>query len=270
MIETRKPIEENDLHAFVDGLLDEERQAEVEAWLADRPEDAARVADWQAQNAGIRALFSSIGEARPEDARLFAARIVRPFRFPRTRLLQVAAAIALFVSGVAAGQLAPPLLHRDDGGSGIETVAIDLPQQSRSAFLIYASEVRHPVEVGADEQAHLATWLGKRLNLPFRIPDLTATGLELVGGRLVPVSGKPGALLMYEDAAGQRITVMIGRNDENHSTSFRYASDGGIETFYWIDGPVGYAVSGEVPRERLQQIADECYRQFPDEDRSDS
>ncbi|MCL6708190.1 anti-sigma factor [Pseudomonas sp. R2.Fl] len=270
MTDTRKPIEESDLHAYVDGRLDETRRAEVEAWLANRPEDAARVADWQAQNAGIRALFSAGGEAKPDDARLFAARAVRPARVPRTRLLQAAAAVALFVSGAAAGQLAPSLLRPDDGGNGIETVAVDLPQQSRSAFLIYASEVRHPVEVGADEQAHLATWLGKRLDLPFRIPDLTATGLELVGGRLVPVSGKPGALLMYEDAAGQRITVMVGRNDENRSTSFRYESDGGVETFYWIDGPVGYAVSGEVPRERLQQIADECYRQFPDEDRSDS
>src|SRR5690606_22991698 len=152
-----------------------------------------------AQNAGIRALFSGVSEARPDDARLFAARAVHSARFPRTRLLQAAAAITLFVSGVAAGQLAPSILRPHDDGSGIKTIAIDLPQQSRSAFLIYASEVRHPVEVGADEQAHLATWLGKRLDLPFRIPDLTATGLNLVGGRLVPVSGKAGALLMYED-----------------------------------------------------------------------
>lgn len=270
MSDTRKPIEESDLHAFVDHLLDQERRAEVVAWLADRPEDTARVAEWQAQNAGIRTLFADGSEERPGDAELFAPRSAPSARFLKPRLLQAAAALALFVSGVAAGQFVPSLLSPDDSPRRIETVAFDLPQQSRSAFLIYASEVRHPVEVGADEQAHLATWLGKRLDLPFRIPDLTAAGLELIGGRLVPVSGKPGALLMYEDAAGQRITVMIGRNDENHSTSFRYASDGGIETFYWIDGPVGYAVSGEVPRERLQQIADECYRQFPDKDRSDS
>lgn len=270
MIDTRKPVGESDLHAFVDGLLDPNRRAEVEAWLADHPEDAARVTDWQAQNTGIHALFANGCEARPDDMRLFVSRSTLPARFPGSRLLQAAAALALFVSGIAVGQFAPPFLRQDERGGDIETVAIDLPQQSRSAFLIYASEVRHPVEVGADEQAHLATWLGKRLDLPFHIPDLTALDLELIGGRLVPVSGKPGALLMYEDAAGRRITVMIGRNDENRSTSFRYASDGGIETFYWIDGPVGYAVSGEVPRERLQQIADECYRQFPDEEHSDS
>lgn len=165
----------------------------------------------------------------------------------------------LFVGGAIAGQLAPPYFTGAPQPA-LQTAA--LPDQSRSAFLIYASDIRHPVEVGADEQQHLAAWLGKRLDTPLRIPDLSALGLKLVGGRLVPVSGKAGALLMYEDDAGERITVLLGRNEENRETSFRYASDAGLETFYWIDGPIGYAVTGEISRERLQQVADECYRQF--------
>jgi len=68
--------------------------------------------------------------------------------------------------------------------------------------------------------------------------------------------------LMYEDDAGERITVLIGRNEDNRTTSFRYMSEGAVETFYWIDGAIGYAVTGEVSRARLQAIADDCYRQF--------
>ena len=119
-----------------------------------------------------------------------------------------------------------------------------LPRQAQSAFLIYASEVRHPVEVGASEREHLATWLGKRLDYGLKIPDLSSLGFSLVGGRLVPVN----------DTAG--------RNPENRETSFRISSRGEVETFYWIDGEIGYAVTGEVPRALLQKVADECYRQF--------
>jgi anti-sigma factor RsiW len=38
-----RPISDDDLHAFVDGLLDSERQEEVQGYLAERPEVAARV-----------------------------------------------------------------------------------------------------------------------------------------------------------------------------------------------------------------------------------
>lgn len=128
--------------------------------------------------------------------------------------------------------------------------------------------MRHPVEVGADQQAHLATWLGKRLDYGLKIPDLSALGFSLVGGRLIPVNGTAGAMLMYEDGSGQRLTVLLGRNRDNRETSFRIASQGALGTFYWIDGEIGYAVTGEVPRDLLQKVAHECYRQFEAADAS--
>jgi anti-sigma factor RsiW len=67
---------------------------------------------------------------------------------------------------------------------------------------------------------------------------------------------------MYQNAAGQRLTVLVGHNTENTTTSFRFASSGDVETFYWIDGSLGYTVTGEISREMLQQVADECYKQF--------
>lgn len=260
MTETMQTVDENDLHAYADDRLDAARRAEVEAWLAAHPEDRARVADWQAQNAAIRSLFPGDETASDADRALLsgASRPARPRRLSVATLARTAAAILLFIGGIGVGRFAPPLFDADRPTLTTAT----LSDQSHSAFLIYASDIRHPVEVGADQQDHLATWLGKRLDHPMRIPDLSNLGMKLVGGRLVPVSGRPGALLMYEDTAGERITVLVGRNDENRETSFRYASDDGLETFYWIDGAVGYAVTGEISRERMQQVADECYRQF--------
>lgn len=263
MTDKNTPVSENDLHAYVDGFLDADRKREVEAWLGANPDAAAMVADWQRQNADIRSLFAGRAEARADDAAIVSKARAAAERGPTPglpRFWQAAAAVVLFIGGGLAGQMAPTLFP-GERQPALQSAAA-LPDQSHSAFLIYASDVRHPVEVGADEQQHLAAWLGKRLDTPLRIPDLTAVGLKLVGGRLVPVSGKAGALLMYEDDAGERVTVLLGRNEENRETSFRYASNAGLETFYWIDGPIGYAVTGEISRERLQQVADECYRQF--------
>ena len=255
-------IGEDDLHAYADGFLDPERRAAVEAFLAENPEAAAMVADWQRQSDGFRAMFSGYERQRPGDEALVVAHPPRPVRRLSVKRIgwQAAAAVLLFVAGAGVGQFAPRLVPSTQLP---QLSAASLPAQARSAFLIYASEVRHPVEVDASDQKHLATWLGKRLGHPLDIPDLSAFGFRLIGGRLVPVSGTAGALFMYEDDAGRRVTVLLGRNEENRETSFRFDSEGNVETFYWIDGPLGYAVTGEISRTLLQQIADACYKQFP-------
>ncbi|MEW9613970.1 anti-sigma factor [Shinella sp. S4-D37] len=254
-----RPVTETDLHAYADGLLDEAGRARVESHLARDPEAARLVADWQAQNDSLRDAFAAHAAARPSDIALVAGRpaVAKP---AAPRLALAAAAMLLFVLGGLAGHFGPMLLEKTPAVTAMDA----LPREARNAYLVYAGEVRHPVEVFADQEAHLARWLGKRLAIDdLKVPDLTAIGFRLVGGRLLPVTDKPGALFMYEDEAGRRVTVLVARNGENRTTSFRFAAANGVETFYWIDGDLGYAVTGDISRERLQQIAEECYRQFP-------
>ncbi|OHV23332.1 MULTISPECIES: anti-sigma factor family protein [Rhizobium] len=259
MNETNPIVTEADLHAYADGQLPETARARVEAYLADNPDEAALVAEWQAQNSGIRSLFSGYEQAKDTDILLLSP--------PRTvssawrRLTVAAAALVVFALGAVSGHYGPALLERPELQlAGSET----LPKQAETAFMVYAAEVRHPVEVFADEEAHLATWLGKRLAIQnLKIPNLQPLGFKLVGGRLLPVDDRPGAMFMYENQAGERLTVIVGRNTENRTTSFRFASSGNLETFYWIDGELGYAVTGEITRETLRSVAEECYRQFP-------
>ncbi|NVP56395.1 anti-sigma factor family protein [Mycoplana rhizolycopersici] len=257
MTQATGTIGENDLHAFVDGLLDEGRRAEVEAWLETNPQDAERVASWSSQNERIREVFAGDFVSRGSDAEML--RRNRPLvgsRFTRPAIA-AAAALLIFAAGFGSGRLTMETIAPPSGAS-----TTSLAQEARSAFLVYTSEVRHPVEVGADQQEHLAAWLGKRLDYRLRLPDLSALGYSLVGGRLLPVGGRPGALLMYQNAGGQRLTMIVGRNAENRETSFRLDTDGPIRTFYWIDGAIGYAVTGEIPANDLRAVADECYRQM--------
>jgi anti-sigma factor RsiW len=261
MNDRKSTVTEADLHAFADGLLPPEEHNRMETWLAGNPEETALVAAWKAQNAEIKALFGPYAVSRDGDIKLVTAKGQRDGS-RLTRRLQLAAAAALiFVAGAAAGRYVPLLTSQPDLQlTGIEA----LPRQAQSAFLVYASEVRHPVEVGADQEVHLATWLGKRLNIAkLKVPGLQSLGFQLVGGRLLPVNGTPGALFMYEDPTGKRLTVLVGRNKQNSTTSFRFANNGTVDTFYWIDGDLGYAVTGEISRDMLRQVAEECYRQFP-------
>jgi anti-sigma factor RsiW len=261
MSETNRSVTEAELHAFADGLLPASEHARVEAWLGENPDDASTVAAWKTQNAGIKTLFAPYEISKEDDRALVVHSPNRDNRIAIGRSWLAAATAAVFIAGIAAGHFLPPLAASPELQlAGIEA----LPRQAQSAFLVYASEVRHPVEVGADQEAHLATWLGKRLNIPdMKVPSLQTLGFQLVGGRLLPVNETPGALFMYEDATGKRITVLVGRNKENETTSFRFANAGSVDTFYWIDGELGYAVTGEISRDMLRQVAELCYKQFP-------
>lgn len=259
MNETNPIVTEADLLAYADGQLPQSSRARIEAYLADNPDEAAVVTEWQAQNAGIRSLFADYEKARDTDPLLVALpRAVSP---TRKRWALAATILVVFAVGAVSGHYGPALLEKPELQlAGLET----LPKQAETAFTVYAAEVRHPVEVFADEEAHLATWLGKRLAIEdLKIPNLQPLGFKLVGGRLLPVDGRPGAMFMYENQAGERLTVIVGRKTENRTTSFRFASSGNLETFYWIDGELGYAVTGEISRETLREVAEECYRQFP-------
>jgi anti-sigma factor RsiW len=143
----------------------------------------------------------------------------------------------------------------------------DAPQFVRRAALAHATyspEVRHPVEVGADQEAHLVAWLSKRLGAPVRAPKLEAVGYSLVGGRLLPGENGPVAHFMYQCKAGTRVTLYV-RTDANNNreTNFRYQAEGPVKVFYWIDRKFGYALSsGDIAKETLLGVANAVYTQL--------
>jgi anti-sigma factor RsiW len=51
-------------------------------------------------------------------------------------------------------------------------------------------------------------------------------------------------------------------NTTNRDTAFRFAQEGPVNVFYWIDGNFGYAISAGMPKNELAQIASAVYDQF--------
>ncbi len=246
------PISEDDLHAWVDGRLPPQRRAEVETWLAAHPEARARLEAWRAQDAALHRAFDGVlDEPVP-------TRLVRAAAAPHLLVRRAAAAFGWLALGSVLGFT----LGRDGAPLSGDELATSLPRYAAIAHAVYAPEQRHPVEVGAEQEAHLVAWLSKRLGAELRAPRLDAAGYRLVGGRLLPGEAGAVAQLMYEDATGRRLTLYVRRDGaERADTAFRVAQEGALGVFYWIDGRFGYALSGELPRDELLRVGTLVYRQ---------
>lgn len=247
------PVNEQQLHAYVDGAVDDIERAAVEAHLAAHPDDAARVAAYRAQNEALRRAFDDV-LAEPHRLR-FGPPARGRWRWP-------VALAATFVGGAALGAL----LHAAWPGGRSATVAVPIARHAAIAHAAYVPEVRHPVEVAGSDEQHLVAWLSKRLNAPVRAPSLTALGYSLLGGRLLPPAGEAGAapvaLFIYENAQGKRLSLLVRREPTARDTAFRFAQQGATNVFYWIDGPLGYALAGELRREELSAVATAVYKQL--------
>jgi anti-sigma factor RsiW len=177
-----------------------------------------------------------------------------------------ARAASVLAVGIAIG-LAMPYAWRGAPGPGPGLAAspppAGLPARAARAHLVYAAEVRHPVEVDASQQEHLVAWLSKRLGTKLKVPVLSEEGYELLGGRLLPGPDGPVAQFMYQETAGRRLTLYVSaRAKSEGQTAFRYAQEGAVSVFYWIDGNWGYALSGEIDRPALSRISTSVYRQL--------
>ena len=249
---TAIPVTEAELHAYIDGLLPAERRAEVDAYLAAHPEDAQRARAWQEQNQALHAWFDPVlAEALPLRVRHPALLRRMP---PAMRYAAVAAWFAL-------GGVTGWYVHVYNMAKSADSIAF--AREAVIAHVVYSPEVRHPVEVGADQEAHLVAWLSKRLGASLKVPHLQAVGYQLVGGRLLPGNQGPGAQFMFQDSNGRRLTLYVRRGArDSRETAFRFAQERGVGVFYWLDGKFGYALSGEIDKAALLRVAEAVYRQL--------
>lgn len=244
-------ITEADLNAFVDGELDPERLAEVEAYLADHPAESERVAAWRDQTATLRALYGHVAdEAVPTHLSPHRLVIERRRRMMRS-FTAIAAALALVVLGGVSGWV----------GRGLATPnlsEVTLVSEAEAAHALYTPEVLHPVEVSGEEGVHLTKWLSKRLDRSLTIPDLSSEGFSLVGGRLLPAAGSAAALLMYENGDGARVTLYVVPK-AGQETAMRFNTGDGLTAVSWQAETLGCVLVGNLPRDTLLKLAKTSY-----------
>lgn len=254
---TVRPFTEHDIHLSLDGELPAEERQDFEAWLDRSPDKKALRDRYADDREKLRlALAGVIDEELPD--RLARFEKERPSPPHAWSWRGFAAGIALFAAGGALGYLAGAYSPSPDsaGPAQIASRAIE-------AHVIYSAEKLHVVEVGADQKDHLVGWLSKRVGTTLVAPDFSASGYELVGGRLLPADSRAAAMFIYQDTAGARISLYVVRDPGAPDTGFKLREELGACALYWLDGGYGYAVTAtNMSGETLRALAGTAYQQL--------
>ena len=77
---------------------------------------------------------------------------------------------------------------------------------------------------------------------------------------------------MYHDNIGAKLTLYVSNEvadagaglpgSKNEETAFRFAQEGKVNVFYWVNGPFGYAISADADKAELARVSGEVYRQI--------
>lgn len=257
-------VSPEDLQALFDDRLSASEAARVRTAAAKDPEASDELAAWARQQEALRTLHRSMAQA-PAPSAVLAAALRAQSSFERVhRIRRLGGVAAAILIAFAAGWLSN---GQWQGTRPAAQLALQFVHQAAVAHVIYQPEVRHPVEVEAAQQEHLVQWLSKRLGRPLKVPQLQAQGYELLGGRLLPGGDGVRAQFMFQNTQGHRITLYIGAVDpkigaQQQETAFRFSKEGPVPGFYWVDQGFGYAVTGQLAREALMEIATAIYRQL--------
>jgi anti-sigma factor RsiW len=275
----RRPILEEDLHAYVDEALDVQRRREVREYLAHHPEAAREVDAYALHRQALRAALAPVaGEPLPPALNL--ARMVqahaqqqqdtqqdllaqrgsshRVDRLNRSWPWGMAAAV-VFALGLGAG--AGWSLRGGmpaDGDAGIAALA----REATRSYAVYASDTTRPVEMGPSQRAELVSWVSSRLGRKVAIPDLAAAGYAFIGGRLVMTEHGPAGLFMYDDAHGTRLALTVRPMTVDTDTPVMRPIEGPVAGYAWADQGLGYGVVGPKQAQVLHPLADEMRRQI--------
>jgi anti-sigma factor RsiW len=254
---TNREFSENDIHLALDGEMTVEERPAFERWLDIHPDMQARSHRFAADRDRLRETLAGIlDEAVPP--RLSGMPLVPEdnMKGPPRSFWRALAAVAILIVGGLGGFIIGRV-HWGVPLSG-ETVA----DRAIAAHVIYASEKRHVVEVGADQKDHLVDWLSKSVGVHLMAPDFSGAGFELMGGRLLPSAHRPAAQFMYQNHSGARVSLYVVGDPGSRETSFRLLEEDGARAFYWLDNGRGYAVAGTVPENTLLTLANLAYTQL--------
>ncbi|HLS67792.1 MAG TPA: hypothetical protein VK035_00505 [Kiloniellales bacterium] len=235
-------IEELDLLAYVDDLLDPARRAEVENYLRQDPEAALRIADYRAQNQAIRAAYGHV-VSEPPPARLLAVlqgrfqppRWQRPLRFGALAAALAAAAFFGWSLNGPRGTVPQPSDALVEASLALHSDWSPRPEAVGEAAIEGSTLL--PKAIAAEQEGELA--------LRIAPPDLSSLGLRLLGMRPTSSKGVEGVQIIYSDAQGERTSLFLLPAATGGHAPLAVGKGSSGHLAYWRDGPITFALIGE-------------------------
>jgi anti-sigma factor RsiW len=238
MTDPIRPVQEDELHAYADDRLDPVRRVEVDAHLQANSALRRRVEGWRQQAEALRdALDFKLRETVPSSlhlGRLQEQRVARQRRGFFSSPWRAAAAMLLTLGvGVATGWTAR--------GSQRMGEVTRLGMEAAAAHSVFASDPTNPIEIGPENRTELVAWIERKLRRSVSVPDLSAQGYRLIGGRVLSTMIGAAAMLVYDDDQGGRITLFL-QPMRSDVAPMQPVSSGAANGYAWIDGHMGYGV----------------------------
>jgi anti-sigma factor RsiW len=252
-----RPITEDDLHAVIDQALGPDRQVEVQDYLDAHPDVAVRVAAYVRQREALRAALAPVVK-EPIPPQLNLRHLVETRRTSGVAPWRsLAAAMLLFVIGGVGGWAIRGTASPPEAASGIAALA----QEAAYTYDVYGADTAHPVEFKAADKIELVNWISSRIQRNIRVPDLSASGYRLMGGRLVATPHGPAGLLMYDNGQGLRLAMLVRPMTIDRETKMSEHSYGEVQGFAWANRGLGYSLVGAATPDLLHPFANEVRRQ---------
>ena len=241
------------LVAYVDGEVDEPTARQVEAAIRQDPETRQRVAMLRQTRSLVGDVFQQpqYQQVSQTLAQRYGAQpgSTRPHPFRRFAL-PIAASIAAAVTGFAVGFWRGGITNSDFTGRLLDEVA--------EYHSVFAHERDHQVEVTADRLDEIQSWLGERLGRKLRVPDLSSRGLIFRGARLLVVSHRPVAQLVYSfpDQLDHPFALCIAAGPPEE-VALRTDSQDGVNLAMWGRKGFIYVLAGWVDQAFLAAVTAE-------------
>ncbi|NLS00381.1 anti-sigma factor [Rhizobium sp. P38BS-XIX] len=255
---TERPITEDDLHAYVDGRLDEARSAEISTYLERHPEIADRFASYSVQRGELRSFFDTVAE-EPVPTRLNLSHLVTASR-QKTAFswrLAAAAVILLFAGGSGGWYMHDQMAPASEGVAA-------LAREASENYATYASDTIRPVELRAEDVPQLLDWASQRMGHKPVVPDLSKSGYRLMGGRVVSTPHGAGLMLMYDNDRGTRLVMLTRPMIVDQTRTMTPHVEGKVGSWSWASNGMGYSLVGSLPSDALHPLADDIRQQLPD------
>ncbi len=236
-----RPIGEDDLHGYVDGRLDAERQAAVERYLAANPDEAERVAGWVAVNeALVASLAFKLRQPIPPglDIRRLAAARGGVGRWGAWRV--AASIVVALLVGAGGGWMA----HRPERPNGVTVLA-------REAL------AAHQLVAPGGVQA--VDWPDTGLAGRVVAPDLSGAGYVVQGRQAVVTDEGVALLVLYRNDAGERISLFV-RPMRNRAMTAPMQAVGGAPGWAWATDGMGISLISSTPTPALRDLAERVRR----------
>ena len=268
-------LDDETLMAYADGALDAAAAARVSAQAALDADTRQRIASFRQTGALAKAAFApvldepvpqrlqdAIANTRPTAAIVaFKAKPAQAKSGARKWIGGALAASLLLAAGLGAGGVFSGRL--DPVLGGLQLASSDRWLENVAGFYAVAeatqaSEGRLLVDFTAADVPELGKWFGAKLNRNLAIPDLTAHGFALQGGRMVIVGGRPAAQLVYTDSANAMVGLVIAFSQFSERGA-RSEARQGVNLVHWHRGGYGYAFAGRISSERLKALADQAW-----------